>query len=173
MNKTALLLLASLLAGGACATTTPKKTSTLADDDNLPSRRVTTPRAKVAAPPPSALVVSLPGGHQAIRRSALLHLQRLGAQSFIQKVRVRPAFRHGRFHGWRVVAYRGPGTLLTGDVVTRINGRPIERPEQFMGVWEGLASSDKLVVELIRAGKSLVYRLPIVEAPGSAPIARD
>lgn len=172
MKNIALLLLASLLAGGACATTTPKKTSTLADDDNLPTRRVTPPRAKVAVPP-SALVVSLPGGHQAIRRSALLDLQRLGAQSFIQQVRVRPAFRHGRFHGWRVVAYRGPGTLLSGDVVTRINGRPIERPEQFMGVWEGLASSDKLVVELIRAGKSLVYRLPIVEAPGSAPIAHD
>lgn len=171
MNKPALLLLASLLAGSACATTHHKTTTTISDDDNLPSRRVVAPRAKAAVPAP--LLVSLPGGNQAIRRSALLRLQREGAQSFIQKVRVRPAFRHGRFHGWRVVAYRGPGTLLTGDVVTRINGRPIERPEQFMGVWETLASTNKLVVELVRGGKALVYRLPIVEAPGSAPIAHD
>jgi hypothetical protein len=103
-----------------------------------------------------------PDLHGAIRRSELLWVHRQGAQQFIQQVRVRPSFRRGRFFGWRILAYRGPGPIESGDVVRRVNGRPIERPEQFMGVWEKLPGATELVVELWRRGRPVKLRYPIV-----------
>jgi type II secretory pathway component PulC len=98
-----------------------------------------------------------------ITRAELEAQLRAGAQSFIQKVRVRPSFRGGRFIGWRVLAYQGPGPIRTGDVVKRVNGEELERPEQFMKAWNGLRGRTELVLELIRSGKPLSLRFPIVD----------
>jgi type II secretory pathway component PulC len=98
-----------------------------------------------------------------VTRAELETHLRDGAQSFIQKVRVRPAFRSGRFLGWRVLAYEGPGPIRIGDVVMRVNGEELERPDQFMKAWNGLRGRSDLVVEMIRAGKRVALRFPIVD----------
>ncbi len=43
--------------------------------------------------------------------------------------------------------------------MTRVNGLPIERPEQFMKAWEGLRGCRRLVVDYLRSGrpKQLTY----------------
>lgn len=122
--------------------------------------------AKSKAPKAGAhdgFLVKTQQGVWAVRRVALQRLQREGAQSFIQKVRVRPAFARGRFVGWRVLAYGGPGALERGDVVTRVNGASIERPEQFMKVWEEMAQRSQLQVGILRQGRRLEARWPIVD----------
>jgi type II secretory pathway component PulC len=86
-----------------------------------------------------------------------------GPQDFIQHVQVRPTFRAGKFAGWRILGYTGPGPIKIGDVVTRINGAPIERPEEFMRVWGGLKQRSTLLVELIRNGRPLSVRYRIID----------
>ncbi|MBW2730881.1 MAG: hypothetical protein JRH20_00725 [Deltaproteobacteria bacterium] len=109
------------------------------------------------------LLVKRAEGGWAIRRAALQRIQKKGAQSFIRQLEVRPAFHRGRFVGWRVLAYGGPGTLQHGDVVTRVNGASIERPGQFMKVWEEMAEQSHLTIRLMRGQRELRPRWPIVE----------
>ncbi|MFH1130016.1 MAG: hypothetical protein V1754_01695, partial [Pseudomonadota bacterium] len=98
-----------------------------------------------------------------ISRSDLkLFLQR-GAQSFISLVDVRPAFNQRKFFGWRIVGYRGPGNIRLGDIVISVNNKPIERPDQFMAVWNGLATDKELVIDLSRDGKRISMHYSIVD----------
>jgi type II secretory pathway component PulC len=98
-----------------------------------------------------------------IRRSELDGYIKEGPQRFIQLVQVRPTFRRGRFFGWRVLGYQGPGPIRPGDIVIRINGRSMERPAQFMSVWNRLPKETELVVSLVRENKPVTLRFPIVD----------
>jgi len=108
------------------------------------------------------LAVRLPDGRIGVRRAELVRVQKEGPHWLLQRIKVRPLLRKGRFVGWRVVSYAGPGKLLAGDVVRQVNGRPIERPEQFIEVWNKMVSRDTLEVDLVRAGKSERLTFPIV-----------
>jgi len=135
------------------------------DDAPPPASRPTAASQPVpAAETPAALSpASAPAPVAGIRRSELQRYVRQGAQSFIQLVRVRATFRHGRFFGWRIQSYAGPGPVQPGDVVTRVNMKPLERPDQFMKVWEQMGNESELVVELWRQGQPLTLRYPIVD----------
>lgn len=181
-RKEALALLALPLALASCATTSAPRSGGLDGDDNFAlnakhgskdklsgvkaTKRPIT-RARGNDPRAPNLVLRLPDGRRAISRPALRRFLRQGAQRFIQNVRVRPTFHKGRFAGWRVLAYVGPGHLRRGDVIRRVNGRSIERPGQVMAVWSGLADRKTLVLELVRGGKADVLTLPIVDAPAT------
>ena len=74
----------------------------------------------------------------AILRAELAKVLDRSPGYFLQHVQTEPRFTHGRFHGWRVVSFF-PGDsrfagidLHAGDVVMRVNGKPIEQPDQFM-----------------------------------------
>ncbi|PID39483.1 MAG: hypothetical protein CSA65_02770 [Proteobacteria bacterium] len=180
LQKKSPLLLASLLAFAGCATTSQPRRHVDSDDnfalnakagagkDKLSGIKAMKRRPRVDPRTPN-LLVRLADGREAISRAALRQFMQQGAQRFIQNVRVRPTFRKGRFAGWRVLAYVGPGDLRRGDIVQRINGRAIERPGQVMAVWSTLAERDTLVVELVQRGKARVVTLPIVDASPSQP----
>ena len=53
--------------------------------------------------------------------------------------------------------------LRPGDTVTRINGKPIERPEQAVAVWEELRTASDLVVDYRRDGERLALHFTIVD----------
>ena len=53
--------------------------------------------------------------------------------------------------------------LQAGDVVTRVNGKPIEQPDQFMAVWTALRTEKELVVETERAGAMRTLRWTIAD----------
>jgi type II secretory pathway component PulC len=118
-----------------------------------------TPDTAAPAPAP-APTSSAPG---TIRRATLEAYLSRGAQSFISQVRTRPAFIRGRFYGWRIVSYAGPGPIHEGDVIHRVNGQSIERPEQFMQVWNGLSGSQRLTVKLFRKGRPLLLSYDIID----------
>ena len=86
---------------------------------------------------------------------------------FLQHVETKPQFRGGHFHGWRLVSFfpgdpRFAGVdLQAGDVVTSVNGHPIEQPDQFMAVWTALRSSKELVVAVERDGAPRTLRWQI------------
>ncbi len=126
------------------------------------------PAPQAVAPQPSAPLETTPASAPAspsssISRQVLKRVIGLGAQQFIRLIRVRAAFRGGRFFGWRVNAYNGPGPIKPGDIVLKVNGRPIERPKQFMAVWNNLGKATEIVVALQRGGKLRTLRYPIID----------
>ncbi len=63
-----------------------------------------------------------------------------------------------KFQGWEIVRlYPGDPCyrqidLQPGDVVTQVNGKPIERPEQAFAVFNSLRTDSALIVDYLRAG---------------------
>ena len=134
-------------------------TATAAPPPSVPS-----PPGATSRPPPSLpRTAASPAVTVATRRTLARHeldaVLRAGPQAFIRGVDVRPALVRGRFRGWILVSFQPNDPRYHGvdlrpsDVVTRVNGLPIERPEQFMKVWEGLRSMRVLVVDYLRAGR--------------------
>jgi type II secretory pathway component PulC len=128
------------------------------DRDNPPSKKKQ-PGSEREAP-------ATPG---AIRRAELARVLDASPGYFLQHVQTEPRFAHGRFFGWRVVSFF-PGDarfagidLQAGDVVTRINGKSIEQPDQFMAVWTELRTSKELVVDVERAGAPRKLRWTIAD----------
>ena len=104
-----------------------------------------------------------------ISRDELLPVLDEGLGRFLQNVETKPAFHKGAFVGFRIVSLF-PGEpafasldLRPGDTVTRVNGKPIERPEQAASVWESLRTASNLVVEYRRNGEQHALRFTIVD----------
>jgi len=87
-----------------------------------------------------------------------------GLGRVLAKLKLSPALRAGRFEGFRVreiePAWSGTG-LLVGDVLLRVNGQPIERPEQAQLAFDSLRVASEVALELMRGGAkmSLRYRV--------------
>jgi hypothetical protein len=104
----------------------------------------------------------------AIPRVALnAELQR-GIGAFLGQVRTKPAAHNGRFVGWRLIELFKKRSdvhvkgLKAGDTVLKINGRSLERPEQFKFVWDSLSNADELVIEIERQGRRCQLHYAIV-----------
>ena len=104
-----------------------------------------------------------------IARTELLPVLDDGLGRFLQNVETEPTFHKGAFVGFRIVSLF-PGEpafasldLRPGDTVTRINGKPIERPEQAIAVWEELRTASDLIVDYRRDGEAHALRFAIVD----------
>ena len=84
-----------------------------------------------------------------------------GAAWFIQQVQVRPFIDRGRFRGFMLEstfprsATPEDSELQPGDVVQRVNGQSIERPDQFMKVWNSLKGKNSLTLRILRNRQTL------------------
>ena len=115
------------------------------------------------APAPKVKVTQL-------ARAGVKETLRGGIGRFLQDVTLddSPAFKDGKVLGFRVVELRGDldaCDLRPGDVVTRVNGQPIEHPEEALVVFQSLATANELVVDYERDGAPQKMRLPIVDEP--------
>lgn len=115
------------------------------------------------APP---LPAELDGG--SITRPELQAVLSEGIPRFLRKVHTEPMLNaKGRFVGWRLLALfpddpRGAAWLIRpGDVVLRVNGHGIERPEQFQNVWNSMATSSELVFQVLRGDQTSEIRYRI------------
>ncbi|MBL8606695.1 MAG: serine protease [Myxococcales bacterium] len=103
-----------------------------------------------------------------LKRSTVRATIQQGLGMFLQKVSVedRPVFLGGKFHGYRIAALKGDlasTELKAGDVVTRVNGLPIERPEQALEAFRSLEISSELRIDYERDGEPRALRYAIVE----------
>lgn len=103
-----------------------------------------------------------------LARSAVDAVVDQGLGAFLQRVDLddHPVMADGKFHGFRIANLRGPAfwagvDLKPGDVVTAVNGFPIERPEQAQTAFESLQVASQLKVDYDRDGKprELVYAI--------------
>ena len=105
-----------------------------------------------------------------ITRQQLVPVIDGGLGRFLQNVRTEPDFHQGAFVGFRIVSLfpNNPKfaslDLQPGDTVTKINGMPIERPEQALAVWEGLRTADELIVNYQRGDEPRSMTFAIVDA---------
>lgn len=128
------------------------------------SPRTQGPETSVEEPPPETPV---PTG--AVRRAEVDAVLNAGLPAFLQGITLEPVSQGERFLGFRILAlYPGDprfadAPVRPGDVVTAVNGLPIERPEQAHAVWEGLRVASEIAIALIRDGEPTEVRLAIVE----------
>jgi S1-C subfamily serine protease len=126
--------------------------------------------AEAAGPPPAApATCDARLGADRLRRSAIVRAVDAGLGIWLQTVSVDPKLDRGRFRGWIVRSLR-PGDicyrdidLRADDVVTRVNGRSVEHPEDAHEVWVGLRTSRELVVDFLRADQAHTLRFTIVD----------
>jgi S1-C subfamily serine protease len=150
---------------------------------------------RAEAPPPQApaapaLASARPAPdrppHGALFRDDVDRAVELGLGSFLQHVRVEAVLNDGRFVGWEIVELVPPELfasvdLKPGDVVTQVNGMPIERELEAFNAFQSLRQASELRVKRERGGEpgELVLRIIPRGAPpassatpvGSAPPA--
>jgi general secretion pathway protein C len=90
-----------------------------------------------------------------------------GLGYFLQDVTVEdyPVMTAGKFHGFKIKAISGDWgvDLQPGDVVTRVNGMSIERPEDADAALRSLEKAKALRVDFDREGKPRTLELPITD----------
>jgi S1-C subfamily serine protease len=130
------------------------------------------PPPRVKSPPPPSAKAPEPRRVDALDRGEVLAVLDEGLGSFLRRVEVEAVVQTGRFEGFRIVglfpdAYWRGVDLRPGDVVTAVNGMPIERETEAYAAFESLRSAKELRVSLVRDGEPRELSLPIVEAPRS------
>ena len=124
----------------------------------------------IPAPPPRTCEARI--GADRLRRSSVKRTVDAGLGRWLQTVSVDPLLARGRFKGW-IIRSLSPGNgddqcyagvdLQAGDVVTRVNGRGIEHPEEALEVWTALPASPELVIDFVRDGQPRKMRFGIVD----------
>ncbi|MDP9150280.1 MAG: hypothetical protein M3O36_10115, partial [Myxococcota bacterium] len=129
---------------------------------------VTPPSSSPVAPSARSPAATRP--LQSLRRPAVRAAITQGLGVLLQRVELddRPVRVGGKFHGFRILALRGGAfwsgvDLKPGDVVTTVNGFPIERPEQAQAAFESLETASELRVAYERDGEARELIVPIVD----------
>ena len=163
----ALFVLSSLACGGAATT-----------------KSAAAPQVTVAAGGEKSAPVASVGAADThtLRRSVVRSAVKEGLGLFLQKVALEdePVLKNGRFHGFRISALHDPGfwkgiDVHAGDVILRVNGMPIEHPEEALEAFHSLEVASELRVAYERQGerREISYRIvddePQKRADASAP----
>jgi type II secretory pathway component PulC len=160
----ALSLCLVTLATAACGGAQPAARSANADGD------LSDP-APAAAPTTTAAVTEKV---TSLSRAQVRFMIRSGLGVFFQNVALDdfPVMQNNKFHGFKIRAMNPAWSvdLRPGDVVTRVNGMPIEHPEEADAAMRALEKAPALKIDYERDGKAAVFELPIVE-DGQAPAA--
>jgi S1-C subfamily serine protease len=102
-----------------------------------------------------------------LKRSQVRFAIGRGVGAFLQNVTLdeNPAFKEGKFYGWRIRSVNAEWGLdfRPGDVVTRVNGMGLEKPDDADAALRSLDKAPALRVEYERDGKSMKLELPITE----------
>lgn len=135
------------------------------------------PAARTPAAPAAANPVVAPRPPGTLYRDEVVATVDQGLGSFLQRVEVEPALVDGNFVGHRITRLASTDfwqgvDLQPGDVVTRINGMPIERDIDAYNAFMALKQAKELRVSYFRDDvlHELVYA--IVDRPKAAPPAR-
>jgi type II secretory pathway component PulC len=128
------------------------------------------PKAPAATPQATAAPTTTAAAAEKItslKRTQVRSAIGRGLGTFLRNVELDewPAMKNGRFYGWRVKAIN-PGWIvdvLPGDVVTHVNGMPIEHPEEADAAMRALEKAASLKIDIERNGQPRVLELPIVD----------
>lgn len=114
------------------------------------------PSVSAAASAPAAAP-----GHLA--RGEVERVLRQGPPWILRRVVPEEVIRGGKFIGWRILSMPGDWEvgLKSGDIVTKVNGLSIERPDDLWAAWMQLQSAPELRISYERDGKLTDMVMPI------------
>ncbi|HEX3772233.1 MAG TPA: hypothetical protein VHV30_15260 [Polyangiaceae bacterium] len=154
--RTRLVVLCLVPLAVACASSRP------------PPATVTSVEKPAPTAAPSAAPAAGSASDHALSRASVEAVVAQGLGMFLRRVDVddHPVFVGGKFHGFRISGLRDADffngvDLKPGDVVTSVNGFPIERPEQAQTAFDSLEVASELRVKVERGGqpRELVYTI--------------
>lgn len=147
-----------LVALAGCAT---RRAADVSPDEINWSEATRVPTATAPPPPDDASPAVL-------TRRVLADAAGRGLGHFLSEVDVSPVVEGGRFVGFRLNSAlhlrrwrRAGADLLPGDVVTRVNGQAIDRPERAVGCLAALRDATELRVDLLRRGRPVQVRVAV------------
>jgi general secretion pathway protein C len=127
----------------------------------VPAQAPSAPRPAAVKPPPAPS-----GPLTTLKRTEVVSVVDAGFGNFLGQVEVEPSLDQGRFRGWTIVdlspqSFWERVDLKPGDVVTSVNGLPIEREMDAWAAFESLKTASELDVSYYRAGaeRKLAYRI--------------
>lgn len=129
------------------------------------------PQTPAKKPPPaaapSATGPAAAPGHLA--RAEVERVLRQGPPWLLRRVVPEEVIRDGRFVGWRLLSLPDDWgiDLKNGDVVTKVNGLAIERPDDLWAAWMQMGSAVELRIAYEREGKARELVMPI-DGPSTA-----
>jgi S1-C subfamily serine protease len=97
-----------------------------------------------------------------------------GLGRFLQHVELQAYVDQGTFVGFRIVELKPLSwwqgvDLAPGDIITRVNGMPIEQPAEAHAAFESLRKTDKLRVSYLRSGVARELEYTILDKPLPGP----
>lgn len=110
-----------------------------------------------------------------LERAALKTVLPSGLPWILRRVWPEEVVREGKFVGWRLVAIPEEWLGLDvrpDDIVTRVNGKSVETPEQLWDAWVSLATASELRVTYERMGATKEFVLPISGEPAPELLAQ-
>jgi S1-C subfamily serine protease len=124
------------------------------------------PRPAPSRPPPARVEEQKPPPGTLWREDVDAAIQAGVGRFLHDHVEVEPAFDNGAFSGFRIVRLEPPDfwqgvDLAPGDVVTAVNGMPIERDTQAYDALMALKTAKELRVSYLRGGqeRALVFAI--------------
>ena len=124
--------------------------------------------------PPAGLHPDAKLPANAVRRSDVRKAIAAGFPTFLQLVMLedQPVLLGGKFHGFRIAAMANPMfwqgvDLRPGDVVTSVNGLPIEHPEEAFAAFRSLETAKEISVNYDRDGAPRELKYAIVDDEAS------
>lgn len=113
------------------------------------------------------VIPETPVSEKSVDRAKLVAVIDAGLGRFLRGVETKPYFIQGRFAGFEIISMYSEDERFKvidpkpGDVVLRVNGKRIERPEQAIAVWESLRVASELRIAFLRDHKVQEVRYPI------------
>jgi hypothetical protein len=136
----------------------------------------TPPPDKSTAPPSAAAaapaVPALPPGQLA--RGQVENVLVQGPPWLLRRVPIEEVIRAGAFIGWKVLALPDSWSnieIKPGDVITKVNGATLERPDDLFEVWKGLVTAKEIRIDYEREGAPRQLVLQIVGDPSKEVVA--
>jgi hypothetical protein len=108
-----------------------------------------------------------------LKRADVERVVDAGLGRFLAHVVIEPSLSAGKFTGWSIVGLQpatlwGGVDLQPGDVVTKINGMPIEREVQAFDAFQAVRQSPTLEISYLRQNQPRTLRFTIVGPPSPA-----
>jgi len=163
----------------ACASTAPAQQTNSLQNENMegapmvaqeaaPAAEASPSAAQPLAAPRTCEMFAKPG---VLKRSAVIRLLDAGLPRWLQGVEGDRALANHRFQGWLIKSLHADDPcyrevdLHPGDVVQKVNGKSIEKPEQAFDVAESLRTASALTVDYLRDGKAQRLSIQIASEP--------
>ena len=137
-------------------------------DDPMPLPEAGTGGRGAVSVAPSAAAAPV----TSLKRADVERVVDAGFGRFLGHVSVQANVSAGKFAGWTIVGLQPPELwqafdLRPGDVVTRVNGMPIERDTEAFDAFQAVRQAPALELSYLRDNQPRTLKLPIVGAPSA------